>query len=96
MRCGPELDIDSNDLTGIIPSSYGNIAGLEELDLKYNDLEGSIPSSLGNIAKLEQVQVDHNPRMSGCIPSLSSTACVSVENTGIRRSCTPFRSVNYC
>eukprot|EP00963_Diacronema_lutheri_P010395 scaffold1052_cov339-Pavlova_lutheri.AAC.11 len=72
------------------------MAGLEELDLKYNDLEGSIPSSLGNIATLEQVQVDHNPRMSGCIPSLPSTACVSVENTGISRSCARFRSVNYC
>ena len=62
------LDLDSNELTGSIPSELGGLSKLEELDLSGNLLTGSIPYVLGGLSKLERLYLDGN-RLTGKLPS---------------------------
>jgi Leucine-rich repeat (LRR) protein len=41
-----ELDINTNELSGTIPSEYGNMIELEALNIRNNRLTGSIPSEI--------------------------------------------------
>ncbi len=61
------LDLDSNELTGSIPSELGDLAGLKELELSGNRLTGSIPSELGGLSKLEELDLSGN-LLTGSIP----------------------------
>ena len=58
----------SNELSGTIPSSLGNLSNLVILDLRDNELSGTIPSSFGNLTKLEWLILAFN-NLSGTIPS---------------------------
>jgi len=61
------LSLWSNQLSGSIPSSLGNLANLGHLNLMDNQLSGSIPSSLGNLANLESLSLGGN-QLSGTVP----------------------------
>jgi Leucine-rich repeat (LRR) protein len=50
--------LDSNNLTGALPSSLGNLSNLLQLSLYKNNLSDSIPSSLGNLSVKRQQKVD--------------------------------------
>ena len=63
-----ELNLDSNQLTGTIPSSLGNLSELTSLFLHRNQLTGSLPSSLGGLSKLEVLSLGGN-QFTGQIPS---------------------------
>ena len=63
-----ELNLDSNQLTGTIPSSLGNLSELTNLSLHRNQLTGSLPSSLGGLSKLEVLSLGGN-QFTGQIPS---------------------------
>ena len=63
-----ELNLDSNQLTGTIPSSLGNLSELTSLFLHSNQLTGSLPSSLGGLSKLEVLSLGGN-QFTGQIPS---------------------------
>ena len=65
-----KLKLDSNHLTGTIPSNIGLLRHLVELDLDKNVLTGTLPDSLfgGGGSALEVLDLDSN-RLGGTISS---------------------------
>ena len=55
-------------LTGIIPSSYGQLTKLETLDLGYNQLTGPIPATLSALSQLKSLNLSLN-QLSGALPT---------------------------
>jgi len=49
---GLMISLASNNLTGSIPESLGNISSLKYLFLEFNQLSGNIPESFGNLTNL--------------------------------------------
>ena len=61
------LSLDSNNLTGEIPSELGSLTSLTRLSLSNNNLTGSIPPQLGNLENLTELSLDSN-NLTGEIP----------------------------
>eukprot|EP01094_Clydonella_sp_ATCC50884_P006560 TRINITY_DN15782_c0_g1_i1.p1 TRINITY_DN15782_c0_g1~~TRINITY_DN15782_c0_g1_i1.p1 ORF type:complete len:273 (-),score=78.47 TRINITY_DN15782_c0_g1_i1:169-987(-) len=62
------LSLQSNNLTGTIPSALSGLTSLQFLYLSKNRLSSTLPESLGNLRGLQQVGLDYN-QLSGTIPS---------------------------
>jgi len=62
------LKLSSNNLSGPIPTTLGNLSYLEELQMAGNRLTGAIPSSLGNLSNLQELYLYDN-QLSGAIPA---------------------------
>jgi len=62
------IDLRNNNLTGILPSTIGNLTGLQSLQLDVNFIGGSIPSSMGNLINLQYLSIIIN-QLTGAIPS---------------------------
>ena len=62
------IDLDSKELSGIIPPEIGNLAALEWLSLGSNELTGPIPPEIGNLTALEWLSLGSN-ELTGPIPS---------------------------
>src|SRR6266542_1586930 len=62
------INLETNNLTGQLPSSIGNLQKLGTLRLAVNQLSGSIPSSIGNLVNLQVLVLDGN-QLNGAIPS---------------------------
>ncbi len=58
----------NNNLTGIIPSSIGQLSNLQELFLDSNHIGGRIPSSIGNLSNLVSLWLNSN-QITDTIPS---------------------------
>ena len=67
-----EIDLDSNGITGSIPSSLGDLSMLEILDVDQNALTGTIPTELFQVQGLKVIDLDKN-NLSGSIPTEAST-----------------------
>ena len=52
------LEFDGNELSGVLPSSLGNLTNLKGLHLYNNKLSGVLPSSLGNLTNLEYLNLE--------------------------------------
>ncbi|KAJ0661692.1 putative protein kinase RLK-Pelle-LRR-XII-1 family [Helianthus annuus] len=62
------IDIDMNQLGGVLPNSLGNFSSkLSYLALDSNHLSGSIPSSIGNLLGLNSFSLSEN-NFTGLIP----------------------------
>ena len=61
------LDLNHNDLSGIIPPEIGNLANLRSLSLSNNDLFGTIPPKIGNLSNLGALDLSNN-HLGGSIP----------------------------
>ena len=53
------MELQNNQLSGSIPSWFGNFTELKSLNLSDNQLE-SLPEELGNLTKLESLKADKN------------------------------------
>ncbi|EOY10966.1 Disease resistance family protein / LRR family protein, putative [Theobroma cacao] len=62
------LNLANNNLTGIIPRSFGSMPSLESLNLRSNNLFGKIPSALQDFAKLMILDLSEN-QFNGSIPA---------------------------
>ncbi|XP_022726003.1 probable LRR receptor-like serine/threonine-protein kinase At2g16250 [Durio zibethinus] len=62
------LDLRSCNVTGVIPSSIGNLTNLTSLYLSDNRLTGQIPSTLGQLLSLLVLDLSKN-LLTGSIPS---------------------------
>ncbi len=63
-----EIDLDGNNLTGIIPPEIGEFSNLTSLNLAGNALSGSIPSNIGQLTSLTGLTLTAN-QLTGSIPS---------------------------
>ncbi|XP_022773849.1 protein BRASSINOSTEROID INSENSITIVE 1-like [Durio zibethinus] len=65
-----ELDLSSNNLSGMIPSGFGSCTSLESFDVSSNNFTGSIPASLcENPTNRLQVLYLQNNILTGSIPA---------------------------
>ena len=69
---GPEggvhmLDLENNNLDGMIPPEFGNLSNLQSLLLAFNSLSGELPPELGNLSSLTSLDLRSN-RLGGEIP----------------------------
>ena len=62
------LELDAEDLDGVIPPGLGGLSALVTLDLSDNDLTGEIPEELGRLSNLEVLRLSGNS-LTGCIPA---------------------------
>ncbi|KAI3462880.1 hypothetical protein Pfo_019543 [Paulownia fortunei] len=62
------LDASSNQISGTLPPSIGNLVSLLVLNLSWNPLQGSIPSSLGQIKDIKSLSLAGN-NLNGSIPA---------------------------
>ncbi|XP_050384455.1 probably inactive leucine-rich repeat receptor-like protein kinase IMK2 [Argentina anserina] len=65
------LNLRSNEFSGHIPASIGNISGINQVDLSKNNFTGEIPTSFTSLANLTSFNVSYN-NLSGLVPSLLS------------------------
>ncbi|XP_059451361.1 MDIS1-interacting receptor like kinase 2-like [Corylus avellana] len=72
MKSLSQLSLQNNRLTGPIPSTIGNLIGLQNLDLSLNQIKGSIPVEIGNLANLVELFLDYN-NLIGPIPTQITT-----------------------
>ncbi|MGE5342813.1 MAG: Ig-like domain-containing protein [Candidatus Omnitrophota bacterium] len=55
-----ELDLNSNQLSGAIPTELSNLGNLETLNLNKNELSGDIPLSLTTLTNIKSLDMDYN------------------------------------
>ncbi|KAG6626869.1 leucine-rich repeat receptor-like tyrosine-protein kinase PXC3 [Carya illinoinensis] len=61
------LELDNNNLTGLIPPDLGSCLRLALLNLASNNLTGTLPGQLGNLSRLQVMKLQSN-RLVGEIP----------------------------
>lgn len=62
------LQLNSNQLAGTLPTSLGNLSNLVYLELMGNQLTGNIPTSVGQLSKVFTFNLSLN-QLTGIIPS---------------------------
>ncbi|CAL5322662.1 unnamed protein product [Camellia sinensis] len=62
------LSVAHNQLSGGIPSSYGNLSDLRKFSAAINNFHGSIPDAFGKLTNLEGIAMATN-NLSGTIPA---------------------------
>lgn len=62
------LSLHTNNITGSIPSSIGDLTLLRTLDLSRNQFTGTLPSEIGNLPNIQVLFLGKNNFTSGPIP----------------------------
>jgi len=75
------INLDENNLNGILPEQLGALEKLKNLRLGYNQLRGYIPAELGKLPNLHQLHLEYN-QLGGSIPpelgNLSNIASINL------------------
>ncbi|KAJ0551647.1 putative leucine-rich repeat-containing, plant-type, leucine-rich repeat domain superfamily [Helianthus annuus] len=66
------LNLENNNLSGVIPTTLGSLSSLESLNMCKNKLSGRLPVTLKNLAKLQILQFAQN-ELIGSIPGWIGT-----------------------
>ncbi|MBA0743077.1 hypothetical protein Gogos_005797 [Gossypium gossypioides] len=86
------LDLRSCNITGVLPSSMGNLTNLTSLYLSDNRLTGQIPSTLGQLLSLLVLDLSKNS-LTGSIPSsfgsLRNLTSLDISSNSLRGSIPP-------
>lgn len=61
------LDLDSNQLSGVIPATFGQLTALKHLSLDRNQLTGTFPDALGTLTSLTYFSAADNA-LGGALP----------------------------
>lgn len=62
------INLENNNLYGILPKEIGNLTGLDTLNVWSNFLKGDIPAEIGNLVNLIYLDLEYNS-FSGGIPT---------------------------
>ena len=62
-----DVFLQSNQFTGVIPSTIGALSSLYNLNISDNRIGGSIPTQFGQLRRLRDCSMFHN-RIKGRIP----------------------------
>lgn len=74
------MELENNQLTGLIPPGLGSCRKLALLNLADNELTGALPSELGNLNNLQVLKVQMN-KLNGTIPiQISQLVKLSILN----------------
>lgn len=63
-----KVELQSNNLTGTLPTEIGDLTTLTVLNLNFNNITGSIPSQVGNLTNLTELRFFRND-LSGVVPN---------------------------
>ena len=63
-----QLVLDSNGLSGTLPTALGDLSELERLNLENNALTGALPSELANLTSLEALLLERSRALTGPLP----------------------------
>jgi hypothetical protein len=63
-----QINLPSNQLTGTLPNTIGNLLMLELLNVEGNHLSGTIPDSIKNLSRLQRLWLGAN-QFSGTLPA---------------------------
>ena len=69
------LELANNNLSGTVPSSFGDLSQLRFLDLSNNQLVGPIPVELKNLVNIYRFDIDNN-----LIGDISINKSASIDN----------------
>ena len=75
------LTLSFNNLSGVVPSSIGNLTHLQDLDMEYNQLSGQLPDSFDNLKAMVQLGLGGNS-FTGPLPTSICSVVSSVTNQG--------------
>lgn len=70
--------LESNAITGYLPTELGRLTALTNLLLNDNELSGTIPAELSGMAALEVFTLFNNTGMCGSLPAGTPTAALQV------------------
>ena len=62
------LGLQGTELSGIIPSTIGQLRKLADLQLQENQLSGSLPSEIGQMESIKEINVGNNS-LTGTVPT---------------------------
>ena len=63
-----QIDLENNNVQGILPWAIGNLSKLQQLDLSNNQIQGPILPEIGQLTNLQELNLSSN-EFSGSIPS---------------------------
>jgi len=85
-----QIDLESNNLLGILPDEIGFFSTVTHLGLWDNSIVGTIPRTIGIMNKLVKLYLDDNPGLTGPLPAeigqLRDLDDMTLYNTGITGS----------